>query len=265
MSNNGFNCERRSGPVAGSILVAGEGVTERELRYAEVDGEAVFEGDIVLLDRERFGQEALGVTGVGFRWPDGLVPYEIDPTLPDPKRVTQAIAHWENNTRIRFTVRTTANAASFPDFVSFRSGGGCSSMVGKQGGRQFVTLGSNCTAGNAIHEIGHSLGLWHEQSREDRGTFVDIDFANIDPGMAHNFDQHVLDGDDLASYDFGSIMHYPRNAFSTNGKPTVVPRSALPPGIVMGQRVGLSAGDIAGVHAMYAPAGDTADAMPTIG
>ena len=69
--------------------------------------------------------------------------------------------------------------------------------------------------------------------------------------MQFNFSQHIQDGDDLGAYDYGSIMHYPRTAFSINGQDTVVAKHALPPGVVMGQRSALSAGDIAGVHAMY--------------
>ena len=44
--------------------------------------------------------------------------------------------------------------------------------MGRRGNRQDITLGAGCTVGNCIHEIGHAVGLWHEQSREDRDAFL---------------------------------------------------------------------------------------------
>jgi hypothetical protein len=253
--------ELRSGPIAGTALIDGATFSQKPVLYANVDGQAIFEGDIVLGTVQEMqkassaapsiAMRSIGITGSQFRWPNATVPYEIDSGLPNQQRVTDAIAHWQSKTSIKFVQRTAANQAQFPDFVRFVSGSGCSSMVGRQGGQQNVTLGSGCTAGNAIHEIGHTIGLWHEQSREDRDSFVTIVWANIDPSMQFNFSQHIQDGDDLGAYDYGSIMHYPRDAFSTNGQDTIVPKQSLPSGVVMGQRTALSAGDLAGVQALY--------------
>jgi len=257
--------EERGSPAMGTAVIRGSTFGTRSVTYYDVDGMALVEGDIAIgttaevasatdAAREAVGagdpQVAMGVgiTGSQFRWPDCRIPYEIDPALPNQARVTDAIAHWEQNTAFRFPLRTAANASSFPNYVRFTDAGGCWSFVGMQGGQQTISLGTGCSVGNAIHEIGHAVGLWHEQSREDRDLFVTINWANIQSGMAAQFNQHITDGDDLGGYDYGSIMHYPRTAFSANGQETITPTN---PAAQIGQRNGLSAGDIAAVASMY--------------
>jgi hypothetical protein len=263
---------RSSDDVRRSYVRGIEDFKLKPVRYSVINGIAIFEGDIALGSADEMETlrtavegrissdqmraagrpaefdmvvEGVGITGQRFRWPGGIVPYETIDALRDT--VHRAIEHWEANTNIRFVERTAANGSQFPNWVAFEAQDGCWSSVGMQGGRQVISLGAGCGFGQAVHEIGHCVGLWHEQSREDRDSQIRINWDNIEPGREHNFDQHITDGDDLGGYDFGSIMHYGPTAFSRNNQPTIVPLA----GQEIGQRGGLSAGDIAAVRAMY--------------
>ena len=255
-------------PVAGTAVISGVTFQNRGVLYADIGGMAIVEGDITLgpveevemltavargeaPSDETIGTLGVGISGSRFRWPNRTVPYEVASNLPNQQRITDAVAHYHANTTLRWVVRTAANAGQFPNYVRFDDDGkgGSWSYVGMQGnGRQIVNLANWATTGTTIHEMGHAAGLWHEQSREDRDRFVTIRWANIKPEAQHNFSQHITDGDDLGSYDYGSIMHYPRNAFTRNGQDTIVPTN---PNAQIGQRNGLSAGDIAAIRTMY--------------
>lgn len=273
-NNYSVTGELLAGDQVKSSYLMGNTFGLKEVKYAAIEGQAIFEGDIVLgsvAEMETIKQQvenpppdvesAVVITGSQFRWPDGVIIFRIDASLPNQQRVTDAIAHWQANTNLRFRQRTTES-----NFVTFVPGGGCSSQVGMRGGEQVITLGSGCSTGNAIHEIGHTAGLWHEQSREDRDHFVTINFANIQSGLEHNFDQHITDGDDIGPYDYGSIMHYPRNAFAVDPNvDTITPKPD--PSVQIGQRTGLSAGDIAAINSLYprkATLGDTSSNGPAL-
>ncbi|MEZ4888586.1 MAG: M12 family metallopeptidase [Chitinophagales bacterium] len=211
-----------------------------------VDGLAVMEGDIILGPAILFNpdvQASVVIKGNNFRWPNGRVPYIIDGNHPKKQTILDAIEHVNEKTNVCVLPRTNET-----DYIKFVYKSGCWSSVGRQGGAQEISIGNGCGFGSAVHEICHAIGAWHEQSRGDRDSHINILWENIKEDKKHNFNKHSADGIDIGSYDFGSIMHYGATAFSKNGKPTISSKVA---GKSFGQRSGMSAKDIAGIKAIY--------------
>ncbi|CAF4394367.1 unnamed protein product, partial [Rotaria magnacalcarata] len=166
------------------------------------------------------------------KWPNGVVPVEFHSSYTTAQKdiIISAMTEIMKNTRdcIRFVWRT----ASHPVWLRIFPGQGCWSYMGKtmQKGAQDLSLQiPGCVHHSvALHELIHALGFVHEQTRPDRNQYVRIQTQNIVSGMEHNFDVYSrTDADTLGlPYDFGSIMHYRSDAFSSNGRPTIVPTTS---------------------------------------
>jgi hypothetical protein len=240
----------------------------QKLPYVEVDGLAVFQGDMVLGKADQvhkvtqyFGETPPDpavipaeiesfISLVGERWPDYTVPVLFDPALLHPEKVVQGIQMLYDNTPLYFVVRTTE-----PNYIYVIPSTGNWSYVGMQGGLQQLGLQSdgNFNPGIVAHEFSHALGVLHEQSRYDRDDWVEIEWDHIIEETKHNFEIPPWgNAEDIDVYDYFSIMHYGPKAFSADGEITIV---TLDPDFqeIIGQREYLSDEDIEGIEAMYPP------------
>jgi PKD repeat protein len=193
-------------------------------------------------------QPTVVIDGDAARWPGGVMPYVIDGAVPNTKRITDAIALIETVTGGVTIVPRMGQS----DYIKFVTSDGCSSDVGRKGGEQTIDLADDCTTGNAAHEMLHALGMYHEQTRCDRDTYVEILFDNIIEDKKHNFDKNCDGATDIGdNYDFGSIMHYPLDAFTSNDQPTIRLRPGITFDGTIGQRDALSVLDRFTINFLY--------------
>jgi Astacin (Peptidase family M12A) len=177
------------------------------------------------------------------KWANNTVPYVINASSNTRAEVLQAVNYYNSKTNLRWVART--NQA---DYVEFFNGSGCWSYVGQIHGKQQISLSSNgCGISGALHEMGHALGLHHEQSRPDRNQYVRVRLDLIPDNIEYNWAIET-ESRGFGNYDFYSIMHY---GLYYNSKQVI---EVLTPGIDqtrIGNGQSLTATDISGVNYLY--------------
>ncbi|KAK2508514.1 hypothetical protein MC885_021789 [Smutsia gigantea] len=164
--------------------------------------------------------------------------------------ILEGFAEFERSTCIRFVAYQGQR-----DFISIIPMSGCFSSVGRSGGMQVVSLSPTCLQrgpGIVLHELMHVLGFWHEHARADRDRYIRINWNEILPGIFSGFEINFIksrSSNMLVPYDYSSVMHYGRLAFSRRGLPTIIPLWA--PSVHIGQRWNLSTLDITRVLRLY--------------
>eukprot|EP00930_Biecheleria_cincta_P027033 TRINITY_DN18999_c0_g1_i1.p1 TRINITY_DN18999_c0_g1~~TRINITY_DN18999_c0_g1_i1.p1 ORF type:complete len:908 (-),score=127.88 TRINITY_DN18999_c0_g1_i1:58-2700(-) len=201
-----------------------------------------------------------------------IIRYVFDWEIDDMRRAAfrAATKEWESGTCIRFE-----EGGSKPRVrVVMTNTGTCSATTGFPGedGEAQINLGwcrSMQQLGNIIHELGHTLGMNHEQKRPDatgtiwlpdqqkyEGPYLKVFWQNIPASwqsqyfpdrMSYTGSGSQQTGDPhsgYAAYDYGSIMHY-----STGLDRFTATNPAFDS--VIGQRVAPSPGDLNQIRDMY--------------
>ena len=144
-------------------------------------------------------------------WPGGVVYYNFDLNVtPERQEIArQAMRVWTKVANITF-VHTLP--LPFQGFIHIQDSNKNSSPVGMTfGGVVNVVSWDNIF--RIVHELGHTLGLEHEQSRPDRDFYVTIYPDRVDGDHDVDFDLK-RDSRKFGPYDFDSVMQYDKCAFA---------------------------------------------------
>jgi hypothetical protein len=190
-------------------------------------------------------------------WPNGRFVYQFSTEVArDPQKTAafEAACHaLLAGSALRCVARDDPRAQRDRDYVHVVSGPGNHSMIGRQGGRQVLSIREWNNRFKIGHEIKHALGWAHEQQHPRRDEFVEILFENIPPAWREHF--NVRDIGNEGAYDFDSIMHYHPADLALPARRSIRARPRyrdLEAG--MGQRDHLSETDLQEIRAVYGDA-----------
>ncbi|MBP2619445.1 M12 family metallopeptidase [Chryseobacterium jejuense] len=247
-SNDEITTETQATAVNVTNLKTGH-LDGQEITYERKNGMNFFQGDIVLSDQQLAEGGAANKGGATFsRWPNRTIYYTIASNMGsiNVNKINTAVNEYNSKTNARWVQRS--NQSNYVEFIFGSSNGSDGwAHIGYQGGKQTISLDQYISVGSVIHEMGHTVGLYHEHARKDRDQYVSIQWNNIQDGQAYNFNKYTS-GTDIGPFNINSVMMYWPNSYSKNGQPTI--KRANNTNFTY-NRTGFTTGDINTINAMY--------------
>ncbi|XP_023227574.1 astacin-like metalloprotease toxin 4 [Centruroides sculpturatus] len=157
--------------------------------------------------------------------------------------------NFELYTCVRFVERTNEE-----NYVKIFKGPGCYSTVGRNKGKQMLSLAKGCwNLGTIVHELNHAVGFYHEQNRPDRDEYIKVFWENIEPDMESQFvkftpnEMKIFNG-----FDYNSVMLYGERFFSKDGRSKTMVASRQGMRLIdVSRKPGLSKSDIYRINTLY--------------
>ncbi|XP_018310092.1 zinc metalloproteinase nas-4-like [Mycetomoellerius zeteki] len=217
-------------------------------QYNNPEEGAQLEGDIRRKSRKTITTEKT------LLWPNGIVKYYVHSSI-----VNEPLKFVMLETALHIIMsKTCIKFIRIDDYTELSKNSGWVNITGHEKGC-YSDIGYNVygptilnldvkecfyTIGHSIHEMLHTLGVYHEHMRPDRDKYINIIWKNMRKEDEFNFE--LLNNSIVTNfglpYDYDSIMHYSMTAFSTDRSlPTIIPKNFYEE---IGQRSHLSYYDI---------------------
>ncbi|XP_033108753.1 uncharacterized protein LOC117110233 [Anneissia japonica] len=161
------------------------------------------------------------VQDIRWLWPQAVIPFIIGKKIENSSAILAAMRYVESVSCLKFVPNNSSISETLghKSYIHIDLGDRCVANIGKYGSRrQPLRLTNRCLQfqGNIVHELLHTAGFYHEQSRPDRDEYVQINWLNIAQSKAYNFVKENINTN--YPYDLNSILHYGRNVFAIDGR-----------------------------------------------
>ncbi|SHG99731.1 RICIN domain-containing protein [Pedobacter caeni] len=171
------------------------------------NGKYLFSNDVVLnaADVSLAGKPSTEGAVEGKLWTNRKVYYKFATGISDTlkARWIRATAFWTvPGLDFEFIV-ADANTSDYIELNENSDNSAFSNSIGRKGGPQIISVDPDSyPVGSIAHEIGHALGLHHEQRRPDRDLFINVNTTNSQYIPAPS-------AFGVGPFDYTSIMIYP--------------------------------------------------------